>query len=115
MSTWYSVEDEAAQTRVAGAWPDVPLIDLEVCAMILSVAQQQVLAYAPAPGENDDFDLAPPDRFVYAQVEQAKNLWNKRRSAGDETIGVEPFSFTPQMDYGIQQIIRPKDGRPDVY
>ena len=90
MSTWYSVEDTEAQDRLAAAWPDAPLVNLEVLGMILSTAQQQVLAYAPAPTDTDDWAANPPEHYVYAQLQQATNLW----TAGGGRI--EPGGDAPQ-------------------
>jgi len=84
--------------------------------MILSTARDQVIAYARATdvldGDGDPLtDFA--DRIVYAQLQQAINLWNAGRvsSAGD--VGADGYTFTPRpMDKTIRQLIRPVDGRP---
>lgn len=115
MSTWYSVDDEDAQDRVAAAWHDAPLENLEVCGMILTVAQQQVLAYAPAPAADAD-PADPPINYVYAQLQQAVNLWNAGRVSSDGDLGDGGYTFTPRpLDKTIRSIIRPIDGKPDVY
>lgn len=111
---WYSAEDAEAQARVVAAWKDAPVTNVELLEMILDTAREQVLAYAT---ENDrslpGLTLA---RLAYAQLQQAKNLWNAGRvdSAGD--VGPEGFSFTPRpLDKTVQSLIRPRSGVPDVF
>lgn len=118
---WYTVkgdtpeEETAAQQRLLNAWPDAPLENLEVCGMLLDVAREQVIAYAPDP-DPDEEPADPPDRYVYAQLQQATNLWNAGRVASDGNVGVEGFVFTPRpLDKTIRGIIRPPSGGPDVY
>ena len=70
-----------------------------------------VEAYRP-----DIFIPDPPqvlDRYVYAQLQQAQNLWNAGRVAPTGDLGDGGFSFTPRpLDKTIRQIIRPVDGKP---
>lgn len=112
--TWYSVVDEEAQQRLEAAWEDAPIENLEVLGMLLTTAREQVIAYAPAPDEGADPD-DPPERYVYAQLQQAQNLWNAGRTAGDGFVGAEGFSFQPRpLDQTIRRIIRPVDVKPYV-
>ena len=121
MAEWYTATPEGSD-RLLAAWPDAPIENEELCASILEVAQGQVVAYAPEPtadaGEWVDgyFIVSPvPTRYVYAQLQQAINLWNAGRvsSAGD--LGDGGFTFTPRpLDKTIRQIIRPVDGKPHV-
>jgi len=144
MTEWYTTtggtpeEQEAAQGRLLGEWPDAPLDRPETCEMLLEVAREQVIAYAPDPGtaeaavaavlerfglehklvdvlavlELDDL-TDPPRRYVYAQLQQAVNLWNAGRVSSDGNIGDGGYVFTPRpLDKTIRQIIRPADGKP---
>lgn len=118
MTTWYTVDDEEAQQRLVDAWPDAPLVNLEVCGMLLEVAREQIIAYA-RNADLLDAEGDPvtdwPTRLVYAQLQQATNLWNAGRvsSAGD--AGMDGFTFTPRpLDKTIRGIIRPVDGKPHV-
>jgi hypothetical protein len=121
MAEWYTVTGDAAQDRLLAAWPDAPLANLEVLGMILSTAQVQVIAFAPADPEPVVVDgyiepVAPTDQYVYAQLQQSVNLWNAGRVASDGSLGVEGYTFTPRpLDKTIRGIIRPTDGKPDVY
>lgn len=123
MSEWFTTEgaDETAageaQERLLLAWPDAPLANLEVCQMILETAQDQVLAYAPAQPVAVEGEPAPAPsvRLVYAQLSQAKNLWEAGRVSSDGNIGEGGYTFTPRpLDKTIRQIIRPTQGRPHV-
>jgi len=119
--SWYSIDDEE---RLLAAWVDAPIENQEVLGQLLDVAREQVLAYAPdlpaaqvtvIDGYVTTAPPALPTRYVLAQLQQAKNLWNAGRvsSAGD--IGDGEFNFTPRpMDKTIKQIIRPADGKPHV-
>lgn len=112
---WYNVSDTDAQQRLLAAWEDVPIEDLETLGMLLSTAQRQVIAYAPALDPDDEAAVHPDDYALY-QLRQAQNLWNAGRTAGDGTIGAEGFTFVPRpLDKTIRTMIRPIDGRPDVY
>lgn len=119
MSEWFTADedDTEAQERLLLAWPDAPLANLEVCQMILETAREQVIAYAPTPAPVEEGEPIPdpPVRLVYAQLQQARNLWEAGRVASDGTIGVEGYSFTPRpLDKTIRSIIRPVQGRPHV-
>lgn len=126
MTKWYAVtdtetpsEDESvARERVSAAWPDAPLSNLETCSMILATAREQIEQYAPAPaplGEGEDVP-DPPHRYVLAQLQQAKNLWNAGRVTSSEgDMGAEGYTFTPRpLDKTIRQMIRPIHGGPRV-
>ena len=114
---WYrtSAPDESGSLeRVIAAWPDAPTSNLEVCEMILTIAAEQVVAYAPAL-DPDILYTDIPTNYVYAQLKQAENIWNAGRvsSAGD--VGMDSYSFTPRpLDKTIRQILRPKRGVPNV-
>lgn len=124
MTDWYRVETTEQQERVASAWQGAPLANLEVLGMILDTAREQVIAYAPEPPAEDlavvDGYVTPgyvvPARYVYAQLQQAINLWNAGRASGDGEVGAEGYTFTPRpLDRTIRQIIRPVNGKLDVY
>lgn len=60
------------------------------------------------------FVPAVPRRYVYAQLQQARNLWLAGRTDQNGDIGGE-YSFTPRpLDKTIRDIIRPVDGKPHV-
>lgn len=116
MTDWYSVVDEEAQQRLVAAWEDAPIENLETMGMLLSTAQRQVIAYAPALDLEADPPEEYPEDYALYQLRQAQNLWNAGRTAGDGTVGAEGFTFTPRpLDKTIRTMIRPIDGRPHVY
>lgn len=124
---WYSASGEAALERIEAAWPDAPTDNPELCGMLLDVAKLQVEMYAPARYDLDHSDNgsdpatllgwingALPPRLVYAQLQQAKNLYNAGRIVGDST-GADGFSFVPRpLSKEIQKIIRPQSGVASV-
>lgn len=137
MTAWYSTSD---QGRLTGAWEEAPIEDEEVLGFLLETARIQVLAYAPASatlgaaiedalarfGVSQHLDAAlalldaapsdPPFNYVFAQLRQAQNLWNAGRVTSSGEVGMESFTFTPRpLDKTIRGIIRPTDGKPDVY
>lgn len=137
MATWYKA-DEAGAERIEKAWKDAPLMNLELTDFIFETAREQVLAYAPDGdpaaqvtellrnlGVEEtaitqvlallDFEAttaAVPIRYVYAQLQQARNLWLAGRTDQNGDIGGD-YSFTPRpLDKTIRDIIRPVDGTP---
>lgn len=135
---WYSAEDQAAIERIDAAWSDAPADNEELLGMLLDVARVQVLAFAedgePVEEVTCLLELlgyptatiasvvallggdAPetPSRYVFAQLQQAKNLFNAGRIVGDST-GAEGFSFVPRpLSKEIQKIIRPQSGVASV-
>ncbi len=116
-STWYTAPDDDPEAieRLVAAWDDAPIENLETLRFMLSVARDQVLAVAPAPVAMQDWETAPLDRYVYAQLRQAENLWNAGRVTTSGDIGDGQYVFTPRpLDKTIQQIIRPPDRKPHV-
>lgn len=137
MTAWYSTTN---QERLLSAWEDAPIEDEETCSFLLETARIQVLAYAP---ESDTLGAAieetlarfgasehlaavlalvgadpadPPFNYVFAQLRQAQNLWKAGSVNSQGQQGVEQFTFTPRpLDKTIRGIIRPTDGKPDVY
>ena len=113
MANWYTIAegDPVAQDRLLAAWRDAPIENIEVCGFILDAAKDQVIAYAPVLAEG-----APvPSRWVYAQLQQAKNLLLAGSVARGGEYGDGEFSFEPRpLDKAIKNLIRPVDGKPHV-
>lgn len=132
MVAWYSAADGAEQSRLSGAWPGAPIANAETIGFVLDTAKLQVLTYAPKPvaletqlelilhqhgltarlGEVlallDTDATAPPFNYVYAQLQQAKNLWAAGAADENGDIGTEGYSFVPRpLDKTIKSIIRP--------
>ena len=110
-ASWYSVDD---LDRVLAAWDNAPIGNSELLASILDTAKGDVIAYADA----DPDEAKVPDRYVLAQLMQAKALATSLQPttlAGD--IGTEDYSFTPgprTLDLNIRRVIRPPSGGPFV-
>lgn len=114
MTQWYSLASPDEIERLEEAWSDAPTDQPEICGMILDNARHQVMSYAPALPVTVPEDI--PFNLVYAQLQQAKNLWNAGRAQQDGNIGGEGYSFIPRpLDKTIQQLIRPRKGVPNVF
>lgn len=111
MPDWYTASGQEDQDRLLAAWPEAPIENFEVCGFILETAREQVIDFGRTLAEG-----APiPGRFVYAQLQQAKNLWNAGTVSSGGDVGVEQYSFTPRpLDKTIKSIIRPQAGGPRV-
>jgi len=115
---WFSIDDAEAQERLLAAWPDAPLDREEVLGMMLDVAKDQVIAFAPDENTNPDVPdkiVTPKPAYEYAQLQQAINLWNAGRVDSSGQTGMDTYTFTPRpLDKTIRQIIRPMQGVPSV-
>ncbi|WKT89797.1 hypothetical protein QYR02_02465 [Microbacterium maritypicum] len=136
---WYSASDEASRDRLENAWSDARKIDEELCEMLLEVARGDVLAYAPAETPAEQVtrlltvlgypaatislvvaalgEVVPgtPARYVFAQLQQAKNLFNAGRIDRDQS-GPDGYSFVPRpLTKEIQKAIRPQSGAARVF
>ena len=115
MATWYAADTPESVERLLAAWADAPIENEELCSRLLSIARDQVVTFGPAEGEDDDFTLNPPDRYVHAQLMLAQQVWNDARAGSDGDVGMDGFTFTPaSLTKKIRQLIRPVDGRPHV-
>lgn len=117
MATWYTATSSEEQQRIKGAWPDAPVQNTELLGMLLDVAREQVVAFAPAPAPQPPEEPVPgpPPRYVLAQLMQVRNLWNAGRVTGDGEVGGEGFTFRPYpLDNTIKAVIRPIDWKPHV-
>ncbi|WP_449408371.1 hypothetical protein [Microbacterium maritypicum] len=136
---WYSAADQASRDRLGDAWPDADAIAPELCETLLEVARGDVLEYAPAETNGEqvtrlltvlgypaatismvvaalgEVDPGTPARYVFAQLQQAKNLFNAGRIVGD-SVGPDGFAFVPRpLSREIQKIIRPASGVARVF
>lgn len=106
MATWHDAES------VREEWIDAPESD-ELLDELLEVAQQSVVAYAPALPASEDESI--PTNYRYAQLQQVKNLWNAGRVDSAGGVGDEGFVFRPHpLDWVIKQILRPRRAVPRV-
>lgn len=140
-SPWYSTQPSQME-RLMEAWPGADaLVNPELMGMLLDIAKDQVLAFAPdlepaaqirtvledlGVGEEaitavitlldfEDNPSDPPTRYAYAQLRQAQNLWSAGNADENGDIGTEGFSYVPRpLDKTIRGIIRPKAGAIDV-
>lgn len=141
MAEWYAGGEATAAERLQGAWADAPTENLELLGMLCEVAKLQVMRYG-LTGEVAseqllmfltglgydstvidevftilDIETPPaPVNWVYAQLQQIKNLWNAGRAQGSGDVGVDGFVFQPRpLDKTIRGIIKPPSGEVNVY
>lgn len=108
---WYTVDDEAAIERLDAAWEGTPVENLETLGALLASAQRQIIAYAPALGEGEEY----PEEFSLAQLNLARNLWNDdKAAAGGGNIGADGFTYAPPP-LPWKHLVRPVRVAPDVY
>lgn len=119
MPTWYNVDSPEAVNRFTTAWGSIDAPTDELGEFILEIAKLDVLSEAPVPETDEEaegLEDNPPARYVFAQLQQAKNLWNAGRAQQDGQVGTETYSFVPRpMDKTIRRLIRPQRGTPDVF
>jgi hypothetical protein len=119
MAVWFAADTPEQQELLLTVWSEAPIEQELNLQMILEVAQSQVLSYAPAVLDEEEaleVFLNPPVRYVYAQLQQAKTLWNAGRADDNGNIGTEGYSFVPRpLDKTIRSIIRPISGGADVF
>lgn len=119
MATWYTVEEFLTRWGV-GAPSEV---DAET---LLSVSQQQCVAYAPVPvpvladlfeaALSDDQPEVIPAGHREAHYQQARNIWNASKSSpGASEIGPEGFPIAVHpLDWHVKQLLRPRTAVPKV-
>ena len=135
MADWFT---SATLGLAHDAFPELPIENEDLAGMLLDVAREQVVAFAaddePVVQVTDllhnlgveeavvtavltllDFEATEPGvptRYVYAQIQQAKNLW----FAGKGEDGPDGFAFSPRpLSKDIQRIIRPTSGVASVF
>lgn len=112
MAEWHDLESARNQ------WVDAPFDDDQL-QELLDVAQNAVLAYAPAlpTGELVIIDdvVVPADpesipvSYRVAQLMQARNVWNSSKAspAGDFDNGSYGLTSFP-LDWQVKQLLRPR-------
>ena len=110
LSDWHYIETAREQWLEAAELEDIVLETL------LEVAKQQVIEYAPALEEPaEGAELVIPVNYSYAQLQQAKNLYNAARVTPGGEYGEDTFVIRPHpLDWIIKQILRPRSAVPNV-
>jgi len=90
---------------VGDLWQDAVMEDPAVVRSLLQAAYEQCEAYAPKLEEGADI----PERYVMAQIFQARALWAMQRQGAGETFNGDGFSVAIYpLDARIRQMLRPK-------
>jgi hypothetical protein len=95
---------------VPALWPDADLVEPEALETLLKVAHETCSEYAPAIPANEDGTPGPvPDRYVMAQILQARAVWAMQRQSPGETFNGDGFSVAVYpLDARIRAMLRPK-------
>ena len=103
---WLTLDAAREDWADAADIPDRTLYDL------LTVAKNDVIAFAPALAA----DVLPPTHYRKAQGMQARNIWNASRvdpasgGTGEDSFAIRIFP----LDWSIRQSLRPKRGIPVI-
>lgn len=86
-------------------WQGGPPTEDHVLFDLLTIAREQVLAFAPARDEADEI----PTRYRQAQLMQARNTWNATvKNPRDDTQGFGDFAVPVfPLDWSVKRLIRP--------
>jgi len=110
MAKWGWVETDTDLTT----WMDAPDDDL-VLASYLMAAYEQCLAFLPYTVDKETgvrSAIVPdpvPERFVLAQLMQARALYRSGIAGSDDAIGPDGLSVTVfPMDWTVKNLLRPK-------
>ena len=113
MATWHT--PASAREHWADA-PGYPEDEADVLVELLEVAREQVEAYAPAlplPAEGEALEI--PATYRYAQLMQARNIWNASTVSPGGDLGEGDFTITVHpLDWTVKQMLRPKRAVPVV-
>lgn len=113
MATWHTPESARDQWADAPGDPDD---EGDLLIELLDVARVQVEAYAPIltpPAEGEAVDV--PTHYRYAQLMQARNIWNASIVSPGGELGETDFAITPHpLDWTVKQMLRPHRAKPVV-
>ena len=103
--------DETAITE--GLWPDVDQLDPADRDAYLQSAFEQVVEYAPVLAVGDPV----PQRYVMAQIAQARETFMANRSGDGETLGTADSGFAIRvrpLSTTVKSLLRPRRAAPLV-
>jgi hypothetical protein len=94
---------------VADFWPEAEDLVDAVLVSYLQAAYEQCVAYLPAvPLPTPLIMTAPPERYVQAQIMQARALYRSNvAGSGDQLAEGQAVTVFP-MDWTVKNLLRPK-------
>lgn len=111
MAEWHTLQTARDQ------WVDAPLDD-EQLQELLDVAQNAVLAYAPAlpdatltviDGYLTESASTIPVSYRHAQLMQARNVWNSSEASPSGDFDGAGYGITTMpLDWQVKQLLRPR-------
>jgi hypothetical protein len=102
-------------TDVPKHWADAAHLDPETLLLLLESAHADCIAYlAPLDGIDPVGDAVTASMRL-AEIYQARARFQAIKSAGNNQVGPDGVSVTVfPMDWQVQQLLRPKSGRPSI-
>ena len=117
MASW----NTPAEAR--GLWADAGALADATLQLLLNSAHRDCMKYLdPLDGLDPlraDVDPPPDDDLKascqLAEIYQARARFNAVRAAGDNQVGPDGMTVTVfPLDWQVQQLLRPKEGRPSI-
>lgn len=110
-------------TQARALWADAANLDDDTLQLLLNSAHRDCFRYLdPLDGLDPlDPEIDPPaDADVVAscrlaEVYQARARYQAVKAAGNSQVGQDGMTITVfPLDWQVQQLLRPKDGRPSI-
>ena len=111
--TWHTPESlRTPEDGTPAVWEDADHIPDATLEVLLEVARDAVLAFAPALP--DDYPVGQcPAAYQLAHLMQTRNLWNAVEVDSDGDLGGGDFTVRPvPLDWIIKQVLRPRTAVP---
>lgn len=90
---------------VGEMWPDSEYIDPSTVGSLLDAANEMCVAYAPPLPATG----AVPQRYMLAEMMQAKHIWSAMRGGNSESVGPEGLAIpTYPLVFQARDLLRPK-------
>lgn len=107
--TWAGLEE------ARGLWSDAPLDD-DLLGSYLESAHEQCVSYAPAlPTPEEGQEQEVPERYVVAEVMQARAIYRSLRAGNQDQMGPDGFTVTVfPLDFNVKALLRPNRGKPVI-
>jgi len=98
---WVDTQEDLAK------WPDANR-DMDGLAQYLQAAYEQCLEFLP-PADVEPLPDPIPERFVLAQLLQARALYRSAIAGSNDQIGPDGMSVTVfPMDWTVKNLLRPR-------
>lgn len=109
MASWNTLDEARKLWADAGAMAD------ETLQLLLDSAHLDCFTYLDPVDEVDPVGEDITASMRLAEIYQARARYNAVNSAGDNQVGPDGMTVTVfPLDWQVQQLLRPKRGRPSI-